>query len=307
MQTITAPAAFDDMAGLDGMEAGLTGPTRAAASPLRGSTSWGAIIAGAFVAVATSLILVSLGTGLEFAAVSPRPDEGIAATTFGVTTAVWLIVTQWISAALGGYITGRLRTRWIGTHRHEVFFRDTAHGFVMWSLATVLLVGVLANSVASAVGGIARAADRIGAGAATAASASSAPSPYTVDKLFRSTGDTSPGNTILGTADARDVRAEAAHIAANALSTGALPDPDRAYLASLIVQRTGAAPEDAQRRIDDLMRSVNEAKARLVQATDAARKSGAEAAMYTALSMLIGAFIASVSAALGGRLRDEHV
>ena len=300
MQTITAPAAFDDMAGLDGTEAGFTSPSRATAAHMRGATSWGAIIAGAFVAVATSLILVSLGTGLEFAAVSPHPDQGIAATTFGVTTAIWLILTQWISAALGGYITGRLRTRWIGTHRHEVFFRDTAHGFVMWSLATMLLVGVMANSVASAVGGIARAADRDAAGAAPA-------SPYTVDKLFRSTGNTSSGNPVPGTADARDVRAEAAHIAANALSTGVLPDPDRAYLTSMIVQTTGAAPEDAQRRVDDLMRGVNAAKAKLVQATDAARKSGAETAIYTALSMLIGAFIASVSAALGGRLRDEHV
>jgi hypothetical protein len=294
MQTITAGARVDET------DTGFTLPGRGAVAQTQGATSWGAIIAGAFVAVATSLILLSLGTGLEFAAVSPQPDQGIAATTFAVTTAIWLIVTQWISAALGGYITGRLRTRWIGTHRHEVFFRDTAHGFVMWSLATVVIAGVMANSVASALTGVARAADRTVVGATSAAAPSV--TPYAVDKLFRASAATVPAAP-----DARDVRAEALHIVSNVLSTGVLPDPDRAYLASLIVQATGATPEDAQRRVDDLIRGLNDEKARLLQATDAARKSGAETAIYTALSMLIGAFIASVAAALAGHLRDEHV
>lgn len=291
MQAITAAAPVGET------DTAVASTARGAVSATRSATSWGAIIAGAFVAVATSLILVSLGTGLEFAAVSPRPEQGVAAGTVGVTTAIWLIVTQWISAALGGYITGRLRTRWIGTHRHEVFFRDTAHGFVMWSLATVLVVGVLANSLASAVSGGARVADRVAGGAASAATVS----PYTVDKLFRSSGDAAPA-----TGDARSARADAMHIVENVVSTGVLPDPDRAYLASMIVQSTGAAPEDAQRRVDDLMRGVDEAKAKLLQAADSARKTGAETAIYTALSMLIGAFIASVSAALAGHLRDEH-
>jgi hypothetical protein len=95
------------------------------------AASWGAILAGAFVAMAVSLVLLTLGAGFEFASVSPWTDHGISETTFNVTTAIWLIVTQWISACLGGYITGRLRTRWTGTHVHA----STAS---CWSFAKML-------------------------------------------------------------------------------------------------------------------------------------------------------------------------
>ena len=96
----------------------------------RSAASWPAIIAGAFVAASISLVLFVLGSGLGFAEISPWPGHGATATTFAVTTAIWLIVMQWVSSAAGGYITGRLRTRWHGTHTHEVFFRDTAHGLL---------------------------------------------------------------------------------------------------------------------------------------------------------------------------------
>ena len=77
----------------------------------------------------------------------------MSATTFTVTTAIWLIVTQWISAGLGGYIAGRLRTRWHGTPAHEVFFRDTAHGLITWSVATVLVGAVFAGSLSALLSG----------------------------------------------------------------------------------------------------------------------------------------------------------
>src|SRR5271154_3744778 len=85
----------------------------------RSAASWGAIIAGAVVAASVSLLLLSLGAGLGLASVSPWPVHGVSATTFAITTAIWLIIMQWVSAGLGGYIAGRLRTRWIGTHTHE--------------------------------------------------------------------------------------------------------------------------------------------------------------------------------------------
>src|ERR1700675_5119312 len=105
---------------------------------LRSAASWPAIIAGAFVAASVSLVLLALGSGLGFASISPWPGHGVSAKTFAITTAIWLIVMQWVSSGFGGYITGRLRTRWVGTHTHEVFFRDTAHGLGMWAVATVV-------------------------------------------------------------------------------------------------------------------------------------------------------------------------
>jgi putative Mn2+ efflux pump MntP len=265
------------------------------------AASWGAILAGAFVAMAVSLVLLSLGAGFEFSSVSPRTDHGISETTFSVTTAIWLIVTQWISACLGGYITGRLRTRWTGTHVHEVFFRDTAHGFVTWALATVVVAGIAASSITSVIGGSSRAAAQVAVGGASGmmATANSPAASYNVDKLLRSSGD--------APASAADTRAEADHILANAISKGSIADTDRTYLASLIAQKGGASPEAARKRVDEFVTSINDAKTKAKEAADAARKVAAETAIYTALSMLIGAFIASVSAALGGRLRDEHI
>src|SRR5450631_1717116 len=152
-----------------------------AASHGRSAASWGAIVAGAFVAVSASLILLSLGAGFEFAAISPWAGHGISATTFTVTSAIWFIVTQWISAALGGYIAGRLRTRWLGTHVHEVFFRDTAHGLITWAVATVLVVAVVSAYTMSGVGAAGRAAADV-----AAAATNTAVSAYSVDKLYRS-------------------------------------------------------------------------------------------------------------------------
>jgi len=267
----------------------------------RSAASWGAIFAGALVAVAASLILLSLGAGLEFASVSPWTDRGVSSTTFHVTTAIWLIVTQWISACLGGYITGRLRTRWIGTHGHEVFFRDTAHGLVTWALATVVVAGVSASSFTSLVGGGAHAAAQVAGGTASGmvTTANSPTASYNIDKLFRSANDASMS--------AADIHTEAGHILANAISTGTIVDADRTYLVSLIARKSGASPEDAKRRVDEFVATINDAKTKAMEAADAARKVAAQTAIYTALSMLIGALIASVSAALGGRLRDEHV
>jgi hypothetical protein len=284
------------------------------AGPLtaKSAASWPSIIAGAFVAAASTVFLVALGSGIGFAAISPWPDRGASVTSFAVTTAIWLIVTQWISAALGGYLAGRLRTRWLGTHPHEVFFRDTAHGLVTWAVATILVVAVGAGSFMSA----ARTASRAATAGATAAmmagpggeaarmsgpaNANSPISAYEIDKLFRS-------STFGGTALLADARMEAAHIAANVFADGGITAADRAYLVEQVSARTGASQADAQARVDNFVAAVTQAQAKLKAEADSARKAAAEASIYLALSLLIGAFIASVAAALGGRIRDEHI
>jgi hypothetical protein len=230
---------------------------------------------------------------------------------------------QWVSSGFGGYITGRLRTRWVGTHPHEVFFRDTAHGFVTWAVATVLVAATFATSLVSVIGGGAHAASGMASAAVQGAMVGGPGGPggvmaggpggpggamaggpggaYGVDKLFR-TAD--PAAAAQGPGDPRT---EAVHIVANAWSTGAVPDADRSYLAQLVASRTGSSPADAQRRVDDFIAAALDAETKAKADADAARKSAAKAAIYMALSMLVGAFIASVSAALGGRLRDEHL
>lgn len=271
----------------------------------KSAASWPAIIAGAFVAASATLILITLGSGIGLASISPWHNHGVTVTTFAVTGAIWVIVTQWISAGLGGYIAGRLRTRWVGTHTHEVFFRDTAHGFITWAVATVLLAAVLSGSLMTGAGTAGHAvADVAAAGGQGAMQSSGAPSSpvsaYSVDKLFRTTG--SAGGT-----PATDPRMETGHIVANAFVGGNIPDADRAYLVDQVAARTGVSKEEAQTRVDGFIATVMQAQAKLKADADAARKAAAQTSIYLALSMLVGAFIASVGAALGGRLRDEHI
>jgi len=126
------------------------------AAPLAGTgvsaLSWSAVIGGTVAAIAVTLTLLALGSAFGLATISPWPGLGAKPTSFTIGAGIWLVVTQWLSAALGGYIAGRLRVRWTGLHTDEVFFRDTAHGFLTWATATVIMavVSVLAVAMTSA-------------------------------------------------------------------------------------------------------------------------------------------------------------
>ena len=144
MNTIVEPIETSRPYGREGQES--TGP----ASP--SAVSWGAIFAGAAAAAALSLILLLLGTGLGLSSVSPWANEGVGATTLGVSTILWLTFTQLAASAMGGYLAGRLRTKWLAVHTDEVYFRDTAHGFLAWAVATVGTAALLTSAVTSVVG-----------------------------------------------------------------------------------------------------------------------------------------------------------
>jgi len=126
-------------------------PSGVAAGSSASAVSWSAIFAGTVAAVAMTLILITIGSAFGFASVSPWPGVGAAPTTFTIAAGVWLIVTQWLSSAVGGYLAGRLRVRWHGLHTDEVFFRDTAHGLLTWATATVLIamVAVAASALSN--------------------------------------------------------------------------------------------------------------------------------------------------------------
>ncbi len=281
--------------------------------PLEAATSgvaWPAVLGGAFAAVALSVVLLALGSGFGLAVVSPWPGAGASATTFSIMTGLWLITTQWLASGLGGYITGRLRTKWAGLHTHEVFFRDTANGFLSWAVASVVGAVFLASAASALVGGTANMVSGVASGTAAGASqgmtqaagrpgAPADSTGYFVDSLFR-TDHPSPN------ASAGDPRAEGGRILLNGLRNGDMPAGDKTYLAQLVAARTGLSQGDAEKRVDDVIAQEKAAELKVRQAADAARKAGAYLSIFLALSMLIGAFIASTAAALGGRQRDEY-
>jgi hypothetical protein len=106
------------------------------------AVSWPAIFAGSATAIATWLTLFTLGAGLGLTQMAHWPGARPTANEFRLAVGLWLIATQWLSFALGGYIAGRMRVRWASLHGDEVFFRDTAHGLLTWASATVLVAGI---------------------------------------------------------------------------------------------------------------------------------------------------------------------
>ncbi|PYB75774.1 hypothetical protein DMX11_13075 [Pseudomonas sp. LB-090624] len=269
----------------------------------RSGVSWAAIFAGAAAAASVSLILVVLGAGLGFAATSPWADEGASAKALGVSTIVWLLVTQIIASGLGGYIAGRLRVKWANLHGDEVYFRDTAHGFLSWAVATLVAAMLILGAAGNLVGAGASAASQAAtvsaaAGASSATGSDNDSMGYFVDSLFRGDG---PAPVSEDAANSVAARILAKGIAGD----GALPAEDRAYLAQLVAQRTRLTQAEAEARVDQVMAQVQQLKTDAKQAAETATKVAAWTALWTFVALLCGAFFASLAALYGGRLRDR--
>ena len=279
------------------------------------AVSWSAIVSGGLAAVAATLVLLLLGSGLGLSLVSPWSSSGITPATFAVSTAIWLIVVQWLASALGGYLTGRLRTRWDGVHKDEVFFRDTAHGLLAWALATVFVAGVLSTATSAIISGGSRElsvlASGPGQGAGQAANHNSqsgpwSPTDYYVDLMFRPPADSSSVSIPPAASQmATESRHEASRILLAGFAAGSVSPTDKSYLVQLVSASTGRPVADAQKRVDEVLTQIEQITNKARQAADTARKVWITTSLLTALSLIIGAFIASVAAAIGGRLRDE--
>ena len=291
----------------------------AAESSLSG-ISWGAIIGGASVAASLALILTILGVGLGLSAASPWVGAGATVTAIGASAIVWLIATQAIAAGLGGYLAGRLRVKWATVHTDEVYFRDTAHGFLVWAVAAVITAAFLTSAASSIVGSGAKLA-AAGAAGAKALSATSGldapdrqpaapalnqgpaaiPGAYLTDSLFRS--DREGPDTSMAT------RQEAGRVMAQGLQAGSLTPADRTYLASMIGRQTGLSTTDAALRVDAVFAQgksmAADAELAALNAADAARSAAAKTSLWTFVALLIGAFCASLAATFGGRQRDS--
>lgn len=328
------------------------------------AVSWGAIFAGAAAAAALSLILMILGTGLGLASVSPWAQAGLGASAVGVSAILWLTLTQLLASGMGGYLAGRLRSKWSAVHSDEAYFRDTAHGFLAWAIASLATAALLGSVITSIIGGgvqagaalAGNAVSAVSTGAAAVAAGSDTPgangatTSYFVDALLRKdmaaaapraaasgASADAPTSTPVPNADngegrpaaapnaaanatpnAAPVMADAAPAAAsgevarilmNSLRTGALPADDARYVAQVVAQRTGLSQQDADKRVADtyarMQTKLREAELATRDTADKARKASASAALWLFVSLLVGAFVASFAATLGGRQRDN--
>jgi hypothetical protein len=216
---------------------------------------------------------------------------------------------QLFAYGVGGYIAGRLRGGWARVHNDEVFFRDTAHGLLVWAVGAVIAAALLASAASSAVSGAAKLAgaaseavgSATGQAAGQAASTMGDPTAYFSDMLWRS-DKPAQGDQAAATA-------EGGRIMSRALYNGDLPAGDKTYLAQLVASRTGMSQPDAEKRVTDVFDQAQKAKQQAVdkakEAAEAARKTGVGVALWAFISLLVGAFSASYMATVGGRQRDE--
>ena len=207
--------------------------------------SWAAVIGGAFVTAALSLILLALGAGLGLSSVSPWSTVGASASTIGTAAIAWLILMQVMSSSMGGYLAGRLRTKWSHIHSDEVYFRDTAHGFLAWAVALVATATFLTTAATYMVGGAASAA---AGDAGNKAGLAAGPNEYLVDSLFRS-------ENVRADSDPASLNREAAGIFARSLVQENLSSADKNYLAQLVAARTGLGQPEALKRVSDAFAS----------------------------------------------------
>ena len=279
------------------------------------AVSWAAVAAGAVAAAALTLLLVAFGAGMGFSAVSPWSDSGVSASTFSVATGIYLVLVGIMSSAVGGYIAGRLRSKWTGLHTNEVFFRDTAHGFLAWAFATLICATALASTTAHLANG----AGASLAGATGQAARAANPADIYVDKLFRpaaagavaatpakpadnassANNDSAPpmggGSGAMGNAQSRN---EIVRLwTADFRDGDDLTSADRSYVAQVVAARTGISQADAEKRVNEV---ATEAKS----AIDKARRSAAKLSFWLTAALLFGAFAASLAGAEGGALRD---
>ena len=265
--------------------------------PTQPGVSWAAIAAGAVAAAALSLLFVAFGAGLGLSAVSPWSDSGVSASTFSIGTGIYLCIVAVMSSAIGGYLAGRMRTKITGMHTNEVFFRDTAHGFLAWAFATLISATALASATAYLANGAFAGLSSLSSQSAQAVD----PAQIYVDKLFRTTtpaADNSAAVNAGNTAAQSNTSTEILRLWKSDFRKDAdIPSGDRTYLAQVVAARTGISQADAEKRVDQV---VAEAKTDV----DNARRTAAHLSFWLTAALLFGAFSASLAAAEGGALRD---
>jgi hypothetical protein len=266
------------------------------------TVSWRAVLAGSTLSLAITLILLAFGIGMGFSVVSPWANSGVSATTFTLAGGIYLIVVAMLSSTIGGYLAGRMRSQWRTVHEHERYFRDTAHGVLVWALATIVSAAVLGGATTNLLSGASA-----GLAPVTGSAARSSSSAIYVDNLLR-TDPTAPAPANSPTSataaasgtDMNATRGEINRIIVPSMRKGSsVSISDRAYLAKVVSTRTGLSQADAEQRVNQV---ITQAKTK----ADDARKSVAKFSIWLAASMLAGALSAALAAVEGGNLRNRE-
>ncbi len=237
------------------------------------------------MSAAMLLCLTALGAGMGMSSLSPWSNAGLSTSTVGMGALLWLAIAEIVACGIGGYVAGRLRTKWVDIHTDEVYFRDTAHGFLVWAVALVIMAAVLTSAGTMLSGGESRSVNPSRSDSTITDS-----NRYFIDSLYRS-------NQPAGAADDA-LRVETGAIFAHALRERELTQEDKSFISESVVAKTGLTRAEADKRVTDVF-------AQDQQMVDNARKALAHSLYWMFVSLLLGAFAASLAATFGGRQRDR--
>lgn len=265
---------------------------------------WGAVWAGGALAAAISFVLLAFGTAIGLSFVSPWSDAWASTKVIASMAIFWTMAQQIGSAMVGGYVAGRMRSRWGEASDDEVEFRDGLHGGLVWAVG-VIITGTL---LLSAAGLIARG----GAELAGRTAVLSTPLENSVDTLLRPVGQPVKSTVAAGATNSPptfvpsfgEIRAGVIRIVAKGLAHGSLDDQDRAYLAMTVSAQTGLAQTDAEKRVNDVFAEADTAAK---EAANKVRRASILTGFVSAASLLIALGAAWWAGQRGGHHRDNSI
>jgi hypothetical protein len=290
-----------------GAAAGTTVAVPEGAPALPPRISWGAVIAGALVAVAVGMMLNILGAAIGANAVDATQGDTPSGQTFGIVGGIWLLVANLIGLAVGGYMAARLS----GTADET---DSVLHGLSVWAVgflvSAVLLGNIIAGTASTAYQGASSILGGVASGAGQAASAASGPASQAVQGINPQqlldrarTALQTGGDPARMTSEQRN--AEIGQLVTRRVTGGDLPQQDRQRLNQLVAAEYGISPDEAQRRVtqveEQATRTAQEAERRAREAANAAATASAVAAYWAFAAMLLGAVAAVLGARIGTR------
>jgi hypothetical protein len=278
-----------------------TRPADAATAP--GYIEWGPIVGGALLAAALSFVLLTFGTAIGLSATSPWPNVGLSGKVIASLAIFWVLAQQIGAFLAGGYIAGRMRTRWAETPQSEAEFRDGLHGGLVWALG-IVIGAVLFVATAGAVARTG--AEVAGKAAVSAVSSTTNPMDALLDTLLRPAAQqpaaagapAAPGARAAASPEA--ARATIGRLLVRSVASGSVSNDDRSYLAQLVSQQTGLSQQEAEARVNAAFNAAREA-------ADKARRAAILTGLVTAISLIVSFGAAWWAALKGGQHRDNAV
>jgi hypothetical protein len=277
----------------------VTTPADVAAPALLRRVSWGAVIAGAIVAIAVGALLSVLGVAVGATTIDTlertTPDAG----TLGLASGIWATFAALLAMGIGGYVAARLS----GTTSNE---DGILHGLTVWALALILGTAVAASSLASiasvavrgagaAIGGTA-----IAAGAAAGGAASQFDPAQLLDPVRRTLGGTNVDNL-----SSEQISDEVGGLVRARLVNGEWPENSRERLNALVAKSAGISEQEAGQRVDaaeaQIKQALADAEQKAREVADAAARATAMAAFWAFAALLLGAIMATIGACIGTR------